>query len=97
MIDLDSLDGVFVMNESECDTSTTRATLSTRLHDQYISTASDSIEISSLSSSMFKSDQNENDADLISCMLITANVGTIFEEVSQLSSPLYAPASLRLW
>lgn len=62
MIDLDSLDGINIINNSS-----------------EIRTLVPEPSISALSSMSHK------DANLLSCMLITANVGTIFEEVSYYS------------
>lgn len=59
MIDLDSLDGINIINDS----SELRTQTSEPASPAYPSMA-------------------HKDANLLTCMLITANVGTIFEEVS---------------
>lgn len=50
--------------------------------DQLISTITDRPGISPLSHRPFMSEEIANKTDLVTCLLITANVGTIFEEVS---------------
>lgn len=59
MIDLDSLDGIDIKNDS----SEIRMQTSESAVPSYSSMA-------------------QKDANILTCMLITANVGTIFEEVS---------------
>lgn len=59
MIDLDSLDGIDIINDS----SELRSQTSEQAAPTYSSMA-------------------HKDANILTCMLITANVGTIFEEVS---------------
>lgn len=80
MIEPDSLDGIDVMN----DPSEHLRQVSIAKDDQLISEATRQLGISSISSHLSMHNHIENDANkkLISCMFITANVGTIFEEVS---------------
>lgn len=80
MIDLDSLDVLDVMN----DPSSTLTQAALKPDDQLISATANPLRISKFCSRLSMSDEHVNHTDLITCMLVTANVGTIFEEVSHI-------------
>lgn len=69
MIDLDCLDGIDIIDDSNEATAAAR-------------TLASSSEFNSPSQPILSSSMSEKDSNLLTCMLITANVGTIFEEVS---------------
>lgn len=64
MIDLDSLDGINIINDLS----------------EFRALALESVDSSTLTPKY--SSMSQKDANLLTCMMITANVGTIFEEVS---------------
>lgn len=69
MIDLDSLDGINIINDQNSETRT--------VESESISTSTNNLGTAFSSMS-----QGDSDKNLLTCMLITANVGTIFEDVS---------------
>lgn len=78
MIDLDCLDGINIINDLSATAETlTSDNLLSRTNLQSKTTTA-TVETNNVS----RSESNQASTNLLTCMLITANVGTIFEEVS---------------